>query len=98
MKTKEIVIPHLFLVEEGGHFGRFFFADADQSRAFGTKWQAKQFVYSMKEVLFDEMDVKILIEMIENTDLPEQDGALEDWYDQEAEREAKVSSNCNPEV
>jgi competence transcription factor ComK len=90
--------PTVFLVEEKGFFGRFFFPDKTQSRPFHTKWQAKQFVYSMKDVEFDDASVKMLIEMIENTSLQESNEELENWSDEKADIEAKVKSGCNPEV
>ncbi|HRY31255.1 MAG TPA: hypothetical protein P5328_02600 [Candidatus Paceibacterota bacterium] len=87
-----------FVVNPDRITGHVVSATGEKSRKFYTKWQAKQYVYSMRDVEFDDAEVKVLIEMIDNSSLINSDTHVEQTTDRMAEFEAKMSSGCRPSV
>jgi hypothetical protein len=91
-----IVKSSYFLVNPDRVTGHVVTSDGAKSRKLFTKWQAKQYVYSLREIQFDDAETKVLIEMIENSSLIESNTPVEQTTDEMADMEAKIRSGCRP--
>ena len=87
-----------FELSKDGPYGEIIYPDGTRSRKCFTKWQAKQLVYFMRDISLDNAEVKVLIEMIEKSDLPESDSLVENITDQLEEIEIKLASGCRPSL
>lgn len=63
-----------------------------------TKWQAKQMVYSLRNVTLDDAEVKVIVEMVDNSEMLESDTDLENHTANMADIFAKIDSGLDPAI